>query len=84
MGYHCESCRHWSAGPAKRVYPMESQSLKVTQGTASVGTHNKTPISFRKWCKKCGGHLFTDSSHHGLVDIYAAMLPRLKFDPGVH
>jgi hypothetical protein len=58
--------------------------LKVTHGAASIGTYNKTPISFRKWCQKCGGHLFTDHPTMGLVDIYAAMLPKMKFEPGVH
>jgi hypothetical protein len=28
--------------------------------------------------------LFTDHPTMGLVDIYAAMLPELKFEPGVH
>ncbi len=44
----------------------------------------KTPISFRKWCRKCGGHLFTDHPTMGLVDIYAALLPTLTFEPSVH
>src|SRR3954465_12222232 len=71
MGYcHCESCRHWSAGPVNAFTLWDPQSLKVTRGEASIGTYNKTPISFRKWCKKCGGHLFTDHPTMGLVDIY--------------
>jgi len=44
----------------------------------------KTPISYRKWCKACGGHLFTEHPTMGLVDIYAAMIPRLTFESGVH
>jgi hypothetical protein len=28
--------------------------------------------------------LFTDHPGFGLVDIYAAMLPNLKFEPSVH
>jgi hypothetical protein len=85
MGYcHCESCRHWSAGPVNAFTLWNPQALKVTRGAASIGTHNKTPISFRKWCKQCGGHLFTDHPTLGLVDVYAAMLPKLKFEPGVH
>jgi hypothetical protein len=54
------------------------------QGADSIGTYNKTPISFRKWCKRCGGHLFTDHPTMGLVDVYAAMIPALPFKPGVH
>ena len=85
MGYcHCDSCRHWSAGPVNAFSLWKPSALKVTRGEANVGTHNKTPISYRKWCTKCGGHLFTDHPTMGLVDVYAAMLPKLDFQPAVH
>jgi hypothetical protein len=85
MGYcHCESCRHWSAGPVNAFTLWQPDSLKVTRGADKIGTFNKTPRSSRKWCTKCGGHLFTDHPHWKLVDIYAAVLPTLKFEPGVH
>ena len=85
MGYcHCESCRHWSAGPVNAFTLWNPQALTITHGADSVGSYNKTPISYRKWCKKCGGHLFTDHPTFGLVDIYAAMLPKFKFEPGLH
>ncbi len=75
MGYcHCESCRHWSAGPVNAFTLWKPDALKVTQGAASVGTHNKTPISYRKWCTKCGGHVFTEHPTMGLVDVYAAVI----------
>lgn len=85
MGYcHCESCRHWSAGPVNAFTLWEPSSLKVRGGAASIGTFNKTPGSSRKWCTRCGGHLFTDHPAFGLVDVYAAMLPTLRFEPAVH
>ena len=85
MGYcHCESCRHWSAGPVNAFSLWSPESLKITRGAASIGTYNKTPGSARKWCTKCGGHLFTQHPTMGLVDIYAAMLPELKFEPALH
>lgn len=85
MGYcHCSSCRHWSAGPVNAFTLWKPETLQVTQGAASIGTYNKTPGSSRKWCKKCGGHLFTDHPGFGLVDVYAALLPKLCFEPGVH
>ena len=85
MGYcHCSSCRHWSAGPVNAFTLWKPEALKVTRGAASIGTYNKTPISYRKWCTKCGGHLFTDHPHWKLVDVYAAVIPTLKFEPGVH
>lgn len=85
MGYcHCESCRHWSAGPVNAFTLWKPQALRVTGGSANIGTYNKTPVSFRKWCKRCGGHLFSEHPTMGLVDIFAAMIPLLKFEPAVH
>ena len=85
MGYcHCSSCRHWSAGPVNAFTLWQPDALKVTQGATSIGTFSKSPASLRKWCKKCGGHLVTDHPGFGLVDVYAALLPKLKFEPGVH
>ena len=85
MGYcHCSSCRQWSAGPVNAFTLWQPEALKVTQGAASIGTFNKTAASARKWCTKCGGHLFTDHPGFGLVDVYAALLPKLRFEPGVH
>jgi hypothetical protein len=85
MGYcHCASCRHWSAGPVNAFSLWQPDALKVTKGADNIGTYNKTPISFRKWCKTCGGHLFSDHPTMGLVDVYTAMLPSLDFKPGVH
>jgi hypothetical protein len=85
MGYcHCESCRHWSASPVNAFTLWDPQALKITHGAASIGTHHKTPISYRKWCTQCGGHVFTDHPTMKLVDIYAAMLPQMKFEPALH
>lgn len=85
MGYcHCQSCRHWSAGPVNAFSLWSPDSVKVTEGAEHIGTYNKTPISYRKWCKVCGGHLFTEHPTMGLTDVYVAMLPTLAFEPGVH
>jgi len=85
MGYcHCDSCRHWAAAPVNAFTLWNPAAVKVTEGTASVGTYSKTPRSYRKWCKKCGGHLFTEHPTWGVVDVYAAMIPELHFEPGVH
>lgn len=85
MGYcHCESCRHWSAGPVNAFTLWKPEAFKVTQGVDQIGSFNKTPISYRKWCRLCGGHLFTEHPTMGLVDVYAALLPTLPFQPAVH
>lgn len=38
----------------------------------------------RKWCKKCGGHLFTEHPAWNLTDVYAAVIPGFPYKPGVH
>lgn len=85
MGYcHCDSCRHWSAGPVNAFTLWNPGAVKVTKGEANVGTFNKTPNSFRKWCKTCGGHLLTEHPTFSLTDVYAAVIPDLPFKPAVH
>jgi hypothetical protein len=85
MGYcHCADCRHWSAGPVNAFSLWNPSSVEVTAGEDSIVTFNKTENSARKWCGKCGGHLFTDHPGMGLVDVYAAVIPDLDFEPGVH
>ena len=85
MGYcHCESCRHWSAGPVNAFTLWIPGAVEVTKGEDQVGTYNKTPRSFRKWCKSCGGHLLTDHPPFTLIDVYAALLPDLPFKPAMH
>ena len=85
MGYcHCDSCRHWSAGPVNAFTLWKPDAVKVTKGGDNVGTYDKTPNSFRKWCKNCGGHIMTDHPGMGLFDVYAAVIPGLPFKPAVH
>jgi hypothetical protein len=85
MGYcHCRSCRHWSAGPVNAFTLWPPAAVKVTKGENNIITYNKTPVSYRKTCKLCGGHVMTDHPPLKLVDVYAAIIPDLKFKPGVH
>jgi hypothetical protein len=51
MGYcHCGSCRQWSAGPVNAFSLWQPHALRVTKGSSSIGTYNKTPFSYRMWC----------------------------------
>jgi hypothetical protein len=85
MGYcHCSSCRSWSGGPVNAFSLWKPEAVKVTAGAEHVGTFNKTRMSFRKFCTKCGGHLMNDHPTLGLTDIFAATIPTLDFVPAVH
>lgn len=85
MGYcHCQSCRTWSASPVNGFTLWKPEAVTFTQGADQVATYNQTPRSFRKWCRKCGGHVMTDHPQWGLIDVFAAMLPTLAFTPALH
>jgi hypothetical protein len=85
MGYcHCDSCRRWAAAPVNAFTLWKPDAVRVTRGADNIGTYNKTPRSNRKWCKTCGGHVFTEHPHWGLTDVYAAVIPGFQFKAGVH
>jgi hypothetical protein len=85
MGYcHCNSCRSWSAGPVNAFTLWKPEAVRVTAGADQVATFQKTEASQRQYCRICGGHLMTNHPPLGMVDVYAATLPTLKFAPGVH
>ncbi len=85
MGYcHCRSCRSWSAGPVNAFTLWKPDSVRVTQGESDIASFSKTPASERQYCRKCGGHLMAVHPGFGLVDVFAATLPDLPFQPAVH
>jgi len=85
MGYcHCSSCRSWSAAPVNAFTLWKPENVKVTKGAEFVGHFMKTKNSDRQYCTKCGGHLMNYHPLLGLVDVYAATIPTVKFSPGVH
>jgi hypothetical protein len=85
MGYcHCSSCRSWSAAPVNAFTLWKPETVKVTKGAEFVGHFMKTEMSDRQYCTKCGGHLMNNHPLLGLVDVYAAAIPSVKFSPGVH
>lgn len=85
MGYcHCASCRSWSAAPVNAFTLWRSDAVKVVAGEEHVATFSKTPFSERQYCRKCGGHLMNRHPSIGLIDVYAATIPSLRFVPSVH
>lgn len=84
-GYcHCESCRRWSAGPVNAFTLWKPDAFRITRGADNIGTYHKTENSYRKWCKTCGGHVFTEHPSMGVIDVYAAVIPDFPYAPGIH
>ena len=85
MGYcHCESCRKWSAGPVNAFTLWPADAVEITQGAEHLAGYNKTPNSTRKWCTKCGGHVLSEHPGIAIVDVFAATVPGLPFEPALH
>jgi hypothetical protein len=58
--------------------------VEITKGEENITSFAKTAKSVRKWCKVCGGHLFTEHPGWNLIDVYAATIPTFPFAPGLH
>lgn len=85
MGFcHCDDCRAWSASPVNGFSIWSADNVTVTKGNEHIATYCKTENSHRKFCKECGGHIMSDHPGGGIVDVYASVLPGLKFEPSIH
>jgi hypothetical protein len=85
MGYcHCQSCRSWSGGPVNAFTLWKPEAVRIAAGAENVAMFQKTKLSQRQYCGKCGGHLMTTHPLLGLIDVSAATLPDLDFKPALH
>lgn len=85
MGYcHCGDCRIFSGAPLAAYTLWPADDIRVVEGEALVGRFNKTGISERCHCTRCGGHLMTGHPGFGLTDVPAAILPSVAFAPSLH
>jgi hypothetical protein len=72
-------------GRASNVFTLwKPEAVQITQGGENIRTYSKTPNSYRKWCKTCGGHIFSEHPGWKLMDVYAATIPDFPFRPGIH
>ena len=92
MAYcHCESCRQWSAGPVNAFTLWKPDNLTITKGKENIGVFDKIAAientagpSQRKWCKSCGGHVCIEHPMMGVIDVPAALIAGMNFEPGFH
>ena len=85
MGYcHCRSCRSWSGGPVNAFTLWPPDMVKITRGADKIATYSRTELSERKYCSECGGHLMTNHPTLGVVDVFSATIPTVRFEPGLH
>lgn len=92
MAYcHCDSCRQWSASPVSGFTLWKPEHIKITKGKENIDgftgnplSDDRTIVSNRVWCKKCGGHLYTEHPAMGLTDVPSAVIQDFIFSPGFH
>jgi hypothetical protein len=85
MGYcHCSDCRAWAAAPVNGFTLWKLEAVNVKRGERFLATYQKTERSHRQYCTNCGGHVMTAHSKEDFVDVYAAILPTLTFEPQIH
>lgn len=85
MGYcHCRSCRSWSGGPVNAFTLWKPDAVRIRSGGEHIAMFQKTAVSERQFCARCGGHVMANHPPLGLVDVFAATIPTLTFIPAVH
>src|SRR5262249_38431218 len=85
MGYcHCISCRSYSGAPMSAFILWSADQVSVTRGAEFLGGFSKSEMSRRRFCTNCGGHIMTEHSMLGLIDVRAGVLPGIAFKPIVH
>ncbi|HYE52127.1 MAG TPA: GFA family protein [Azospirillaceae bacterium] len=85
MGYcHCESCRAYTGAPMVAFTLWPDDAVRVVKGAELLGGFNKSGMSHRRFCTRCGGHLMTGHPGFGMTDVYAAKLPTVAFRPMFH
>ena len=85
MGYcHCTDCASWAGAPVNAFSLYPADNVAVTKGADNIGTFAKTENSQRKFCKTCGGHVFTDHPGMGMFDVYLNTVPSVAHAPAMH
>lgn len=85
MGYcHCALCRAYPGNPVNAYLLWRSADVTVTKGAEFLGGANRTGMSDRRFCTKCGGHVKTVHPGLGLTDVRPATILVIPFAPTVH
>lgn len=85
MGYcHCSSCRAYSGAPLAAFALWPDGQVRVTRGASGLGRFQKSPMSVRRFCTNCGGHVMVAHPDLGVTSVVAGVLKDLAFAPEVH
>ena len=85
MGYcHCTDCAGWAGAPVNAFSLWAPDAVKVTAGADKLGSFAKTEASHRKFCRECGGHVYSEHPGMGLVDVYLNVGPGVRHEGSLH
>lgn len=85
MGYcHFGSCRSYTGAPLVAFVLFKAENVRVAKGAELLGRFQKSEMSERQFCTKCGGHIMTGHPTLGFTDVYAAVIPTVAVKPTVH
>jgi len=59
---HCESCRRAHSAAFVTWAGFPSSQVRITQGAEDVATHESSPQTYRRFCRKCGTKIFFEST----------------------
>ena len=59
---HCESCRRAHGAAFVTWAGFASGQVKITQGADDIATHESSPQTYRRFCRKCGTKVFFESA----------------------
>jgi hypothetical protein len=78
---HCPDCRKVHGTPFSSNLVVASSGFKITAGEESLADYQSSPGKFRRFCKKCGAHVYARMNSRPEVAIVRAGL--LDEDPGI-
>jgi len=61
-----------------------AEDVRASKGADLLDGFNKTGMSDRQRCIRCGGHVVTTHPGMGLADVRPPVLPTVPFEPTVH
>ncbi|MBS7700053.1 MAG: GFA family protein [Chelatococcus sp.] len=77
---HCITCRKAHASPFTTTAGVLREHLRIRSGGESLRAYESSPGKLRRFCNKCGTHLFAERPVQQHVILRVATLDQ---DPGV-
>lgn len=59
---HCASCRRAHGAAFVTWIGFPSEQVKITHGAELLATHESSPQTYRRFCRRCGTKLFFEAS----------------------